>query len=136
MPLPHAAGQSRFAQEAQQHTGQHMVQQQQQPHMGQLLAAQGDHHPEQQGQLHPQQQRQRPSGLVDNGSLWVSGDQQHQQQQRSMLNPLGGDAGPFVTEQPEVAWGQDDDMEEGGAVPSSPPMAAMPMSTLPPGAIM
>ena len=119
-------------QQQQPHMGQHR----QQPHMGQLLVAQEDQQHQQQGQPPPQQQRQRPSGLVDNGSLWVSGDQQHQQQQRSMLNPLGGDAGPFVTEQPEVAWGQDDDMEEGGAVPSSPPMAAMPMSTLPPGAIM
>jgi hypothetical protein len=118
-------------QQQQPHMGQHR----QQPHMGQLLVAQEDQQHQQQGQPPPQQQRQRPSGLVDNGSLWVSGDQQNQQQQRSMLNPLGGDAGPFFTEQAEVAWGQDD-MEEGGAVPSSPPQAPMPMSTLPPGAIM
>lgn len=80
-----------------------------------------DHAPAQ-----PPAQRPRPSGLVDDGSLWA---QQQQGQQPADLNPLGGDAGPMAVEQEEVSWEEE-------ALPMSLPSPGAPASTLPPGAIM
>ena len=114
------AGPSRFGQQAQQQppVGQHPAQQQQQQQ-------------QQPGGPHAAPaQRPRPSGLVDDGSLWArSGDRG--QQQQSQLNPLGGDAGPMHMEQDEVSW-----EEEEEALPLSLPPPGAPASTLPPGAIM
>ncbi|KAI7844934.1 hypothetical protein COHA_001581 [Chlorella ohadii] len=99
-------------------------------------AANGVHTPGGAGAWQQQQQaapvqRPRPSGLVDDGSLWArSGDRGQQQQQQSQLNPLGGDAGPMHMEQDEVSW------EEDEALPLSLPPPGAPTSTLPPGAIM
>ncbi|PRW61626.1 Cell cycle checkpoint control RAD9A [Chlorella sorokiniana] len=114
-----AAGPSRFGQEAQQQQpGQHPAHQQQQSGQQQ----------QQLGQAAAPAQSPRPSGLVDDGSLWArSGDRG---QQQSELNPLGGDAGPMHMEQDEVSW------EEEEALPLSLPPPGAPMSTLPPGAIM
>ena len=75
-------------------------------------------------------QRPRPSGLIDDGSLWARSGDRGQQQQQSQLNPLGGDAGPMLMEQDEVSW------EEEEALPLSLPPPGAPVSTLPPGAIM
>jgi hypothetical protein len=81
-----------------------------------------------------QEARPRPSGLVDDGSLWVhSGERTGNGLLESEAqHPLAGDAGPFHHEQEEVSWEDEPD----GAVPSSPPPAGAAPSALPPGAIM
>lgn len=142
-------GQSRFAQEVQgqgQGQGQDQglqqplaafQQQQEQPAVAAPAAWQ-----QQAGGQQQQHQRPRPSGLVDDGSLWAStgdtgrgdGGGRHETERR---HPLEGDAGPFHHEQAEVSW--DDDVgggeeEEEAALLSSPPHEAP--SALPPGAIM
>ena len=115
---PCFAGPSRFGQEAQQQADQQ--QQQQQPPQQQQ---------QQQQQAPPAAralQRPRPSGLVDDGSLWARSGERPQ---ASELHPLGGDAGPMLMEQDEVSWEEE-------VLPLSLPPPNAPASTLPPGAIL
>lgn len=108
LPFPVCSGPSRFGQEAQHQQGQ------------------GQGRPPPQQPLQQQQQRGRPSGLIDDRSLW---DHSEEGGQTAGVHPLGGDAGPMAVEQDEVSWDEE-------ALPLSLPPPGAPASTLPPGAIM